>query len=206
MKRVLKWAALVVLVAATGGFLAFLYYIPPFLTTPVESFQKEMADSPPPVDGITDPATRAIAARGRYIVMTTGCIGCHAGNGDQGPDLTKYLAGGGLKALRQEGTYVSANLTPDPETGLARLTDEEVERVLRSGTFPDGHVAPHSTMPWANFSNWSEEDRYAVVVYLRHLPAVRRQIPAPVPGSAVDVPGAIASEHAFKNYYVGAGQ
>ena len=202
MKRFLKWAALVALVVALGGFLAFLYFIPPFLTTPIEAFQKDMAQAPPTLDDIADPATRAIAARGRYIVMTTGCIGCHVGNGDHGPDLTKYLAGGGLKSLRHEGTYVSANLTPDRETGLARRTDEEVKRVLRSGTFPDGHVTPHSSMPWANLSNWSEEDRHAVVVYLRHLPAVRRQIPNPVPGDAVDVAGAVACEHAFKNYDV----
>jgi mono/diheme cytochrome c family protein len=202
MKRFLKWAALLVVVAAVGGFLAFLYYIPPFLTTPPEQFQQAMAQAPPTVDGITDPATRAIAARGRYIVMTIGCIGCHVGNGDQGPDLTKYLAGGGLKSLHHEGTYVSANLTPDRETGLGRRSDEEVKRVLRSGTFPDGHVTPHTAMPWANFSNWSEEDLHAVVVYLRHLPQVRREIPAPVPGPAATTPGAIATDYAFKNYDV----
>lgn len=202
MKRFIKWAVLVIVVVALGGFFAFLYYIPPFLTTPPEVFQKGIAAAPPTVDDIADPATRAIAARGRYIVMTTGCIGCHVGNGSQGPDMTKYLAGGGLKSLRREATYVSANLTPDRETGLARRTDEEVKRVLRSGTFPDAHVTTHTSMPWANFSNWTEEDRHAVVVYLRHLPAVRRQIPEPVPGNAIDVPGAIAVEHAFKNYDV----
>ena len=63
-------------------------------------------------------------------------------------------------------------------------------------------VTSRRPMPWANFSNWSEEDRHAVVVYLRHLPRVRRQIPDPVPGDALDVPGALASEHAFKNYDV----
>ena len=202
MKRFLKWAALLALVVTLGGFLGFLYYIPPFLTTPPEVFQKDMAQAPPAVDDIANPATRAIAARGRYIVMTTGCIGCHVGNGDQGPDFTKYLAGGGVKTLRRQGTYVTANLTTDPETGLARRTDDEVKRVLRSGTFPDGHVTPHTVMPWANFSNWSDEDLHAVVVYLRHLPAVRRRIPDPVPGDAVDVPGALASDHAFKNYDV----
>src|SRR6185503_6297582 len=98
MKRFLKWAVLVLVVAAAGGFLAFLYYIPPFLTIPPEQFQKDMAQAPPTVDGIADPATRAIAARGRYIVTTIGCIGCHVGNGAQGPDLPKYLAGGGLKS------------------------------------------------------------------------------------------------------------
>ena len=122
------------------GFLAFLYNIPPFFLTPPEAFGADMAKAAPPVDGIADPAQRAIAARGRHIVMNTGCIGCHATNGPQGPDLTKYLPGGGIKIVSKHGTFVSRNLTPDPETGLARRTDEEVKRVLRSGIFPDGHV------------------------------------------------------------------
>ena len=43
-------------------------------------------------------------------------------------------------------------------------------------------------MPWANFSNWTEEDRHAVVVYLRHLKPVRHQIPEPIPSNGT-VPG-----------------
>ena len=100
MKRNLKRAALVLALVAVCGFLAFLYFIPPFLLIPPEQFQKDMAQAAPPVDDIADPGLRAIAARGRYIVLTTGCIGCHVGQGAQGPDLTKYLAGGGMKALR----------------------------------------------------------------------------------------------------------
>lgn len=204
MKRTLKRAAIVLALVAVCAFLAFLYFIPPFLLIPPEQFQKDMAQAPPTVDDIADPGMREIAARGRYIVLTAGCIGCHVGNGSEGPDLTKYLAGGGLKTVRQEGTYVSANLTSDRETGLGRRSDEEVKRALRSGTLPDGHVTPHTAMPWANFSNWSEEDLHAVVVYLRHLPPVRREIPAPVPGNAITTPGAGATEYAFKNYDVSA--
>ena len=202
MKTFLKWTALAVAIVALGGFLAFLYFIPPFFITPPEQFGKAMAAAPPGVNDIADPATRASAERGRYIMMTTGCIGCHVGNNAKGPDLTKYLAGGGLEVVSRDGTYVSRNLTPDKETGLGARTDEDVKRVLRSGTFPDGHVAPHTAMPWANFSNWSEEDRHAVVVYLRHLPAVHRAIPPPVPGNAVAVPGAIEVDYVYKNYDV----
>ena len=201
MKKFLKWAAVIVGVIAVGGFLVFLYNIPPFF---MDSFRDQIrADTesaPPSVDGIADPATRAIAARGREIVRRTGCMGCHATNGPQGPDFTKYLAGGSARIVSEHGTYVSRNLTPDPETGLARRTDEEVKRVLQSGTFPDGHVVPYTTMLWANFSQWTEEDRHAVVVYLRNLPKVRHKIPDPVLEPAAIPPGTIEGFQGFKDY------
>jgi mono/diheme cytochrome c family protein len=202
MKKFLKWALLTVAIVAVGAFCAFLYFIPPFFITPPEDFSKALADAPPPVSDIADPGERAIAERGLYIVRTTACIGCHATNGSQGPDLTKYLAGGGLKAQSAHGTFVSRNLTPDRETGLSRRSDEEVKRVLRSGTFPDGHVVSTTTMPWGVFANWTEEDRHAVVVYLRHLKPVRHQTPEPAPGNAVTILGAIEQDYGGKDYGV----
>ncbi len=70
------------------AFLAFLYNMPPFFWIAPETFGADMLKAPPPVDGITEPAKRAIAERGRRIVMNTGCTGCHATNGASGPDLT----------------------------------------------------------------------------------------------------------------------
>jgi mono/diheme cytochrome c family protein len=200
MRRVLKWGAIVIVVVALIGFCAFLYNIPPFFLISPEQFGKQMADAPPTVTDIADPAERAIAERGRYIVMMTGCIGCHAIVGSQGPDLTKYLAGGGLKLQSAHATYVSRNLTSDKETGLGRRTDDEVKRVLRSGTFTDGHVVEATVMPWAAFSNWTEEDRHAVVVYLRHLKPIRHATPEPVPGNAITIPGALEQDYGGKDY------
>ena len=200
MKTFLKWAIAVLLVVAVCAFGAFLYFIPPFFITPPEAFGKALSDAAPPVTDITDPSERAIAARGRYIVMTTGCIGCHATNGSQGPDLTKYLAGGALKIQTPHGTFISRNLTSDAETGIGRRTDDEVKRVLRSGTFTDGHVVPGTAMPWPMFSHWTEEDRHAVVVYLRHLKPIRHRIPEPTPGNAITIPGAIEQDYAGKDY------
>ena len=200
MKKFLKWALLTLVVLAVGAFCAFLYFIPPFFMTPPEDFTKMMAEAPPGVSDIADPAERSIAERGLYLVRTAGCIGCHATNGSQGPDLTKYLAGGGLKVQTPHGTFVSRNLTPDKETGLGRRTDDEVKRVLRSGTFPDGHVVSTTTMPWGSFSNWTEEDLHAVVVYLRHLKPIRHATPEPVPGNAVTIPGALEQDYASKDY------
>jgi len=200
LKRFLKWAAVALVLLAAVGFCAFLYNIPPFFITAPEEFGKALADAAPGVDDIADPAQRAIAERGRYIVMTVGCIGCHAQNGAQGPDLTKYLAGGALKIQTPTATYVSRNLTSDKETGLGRRTDDEVKRVLRSGTFPDGHIVAGTAMPWPVFSNWTEEDRHAVVVYLRHLKPIRHATPEPVPGNGITISGAIEQDYGGKDY------
>jgi hypothetical protein len=200
MKRWIKWTLIVVLVLIVCGFGAFLYNIPPFFLIKPEQFSRDIMAAPPAVSDISDPAERAIAERGLYLVRTSGCIGCHATNGPQGPDLTKYLAGGALKFQTAHATYVSRNLTPDKQTGLARRTDDEVKRVLRSGVFPDGHIVEGTVMPWPVFSNWTEEDRYAVVAYLRHLKPVNHATPEPVPGNAITIPGALEQDYGGKDY------
>jgi hypothetical protein len=200
MKRILKWAALILGIVAVCGFGAFLYNIPPFFLTAPEEFDRQMLQSPPPVADIADPAQRAIAERGRYIVMTSGCIGCHAVGTPQGPDLSKYLGGGAVQFHTARGTFVSRNLTPDKETGLGRRSDEDVKRVLRAGVFADGHVVDASVMPWANFSNWTEEDRHAVLVYLRHLPPIRHATPEPVARTPMPVAGALEVDYAARDY------
>ena len=198
MKKFLKWALLVLAVVAVCAFGAFLYFIPPFFITSPEELAKPINDAAPATSDIPDPAQRAMAERGRYLVLTGGCIGCHQTPGPQGPDLDKYLAGGVLFKAH-EGTFVTRNLTPDKETGLARRTDDEVKRVLASGVFPDGHVTPYRLMPWGSYTNWTEEDRHAVVVYLRHLKPVTHHVPEPVAASAL-APGVIEEVYAGKDY------
>ena len=199
MWRWVKRIGIAALVLAAIGFLAFLYFIPPVLLISPEQFGADVKNAAPTVDGIADPAQRAIASRGRTIVMNSGCIGCHTFNTPTGPDYSRYLAGGGVKMTNRRGTFVSRNLTPDPETGLGRRSDDEVKRVLRSGVFPDGHVVPHSSMPWASFSNWTEEDRHAVVVYLRSLKPVRHATPEPAP--TPDLPaGIILRDYGSRDY------
>ena len=76
------------------------------------------------------------------------------------------------------GVSVSRNLTPDPSTGLARRSDAQVLRTLRTGVFAeDGRVFSPIVMPWSSFSHLTEEDRYAVVTFLRQLKPVKHKIP-----------------------------
>jgi hypothetical protein len=192
MKRILKWVALVVVVLAAGAFVAFLYLVPPLMSMDPQEFVNLEATMAPAVDGIADPAVRALAERGRYVLLTTECTGCHVTPGPQGPLPDMYLAGGRPFTTNAHGVVVSRNLTPDRETGLGARTDDDVKRVLRSGVYPDGRPIPHNAMPWAQFSNWSDEDLHAVVVYLRHIKPIRHEIPPRAPGVAdALVPGAL---------------
>jgi hypothetical protein len=177
MKKILKWVGIVLGILAVAAFLGFLYFIPPFTLIPPEEFTKQDATAGPSLQDITDPVERALAEHGKYIVTVSDCSGCHTPLGDDGPKWDKYLAGGNKTTFHGYGSFVTRNLTPDKETGLARRTDDQAKRVLRGGLLPEGRVAHYRDMPWAAYSNWTEEDRHAVLVYLRHLKPVVHSIP-----------------------------
>ena len=191
MKKILKWVGIILGVLAIVGFLGFLYFIPPFTVMPPEEFIKPTLAAAPSLDDITDPVERELAERGKYIVTVHDCSGCHTPVGDEGPVWDRYLSGGNRTAFRGYGTFVTRNLTPDKETGLARRTDDQVKRVLRSGLLPEGRVAHYRDMPWAFYSNLTEEDRHAILVYLRHLKPVQHKIPEPDTTQTSDDPRAI---------------
>src|SRR5271169_5975654 len=133
MKKALKWIGIIAGILVVVGFFAFLYFIPPFTLIPPEKFSNETSGAAPSLEGIKDPAERAIAERGKYIVTVNDCSGCHTPLGDQGPKWEAYLAGGNQATFRGYGTFITRNLTPDPSTGLARRTDGQVSRVLQTG-------------------------------------------------------------------------
>jgi mono/diheme cytochrome c family protein len=194
MKRSFKWAIGAVVLLAAGGLLAFLYFIPPLTSVPVEDFVKGVDAGAPSLEGITDPAERLLAERGKYIVTTSDCIGCHQTPGGQGPDPSKFLAGGMTFVNATDGKVVTRNLTPDRDTGLGGISDADIKRVLRSGVHRSGRQFSPTLMPWPGFSSWTDEDLHAVVVYLRHLAPVPHAIPDQVPGVAL--PAGVA-EQAF---------
>jgi hypothetical protein len=189
MRRALKWILIVLGCLLVIGFLLFLYYIPPFTLAPPEDFIKPEQAAAPSLDNISDPRERLLAERGKYIVLTHDCSGCHT-VGANGPDYNKYMAGGMKHIVRGYGTVISKNLTPDTATGLGSHTDQEVLAVLWSGLLRDGRLIHNRMMPWSAWSNWSEEDKRAVVVYLRHLKPVHHQRPDLSPNGEPSDPNA----------------
>jgi cytochrome c553 len=74
------------------------------------------------------------------------------------------------------GQIVAPNLTPDPETGAGKWTDDQLGRAIREGIGHDGR-ALFPIMPYPHFRYLPDEDLASVVVYLRSLPPVRNPLP-----------------------------
>jgi mono/diheme cytochrome c family protein len=127
-------------------------------------------------------------ARGRYLVQgALGCETCHSPL-----DFTKHgapmpagmeLAGQILPVPDFPGTPVAPNLTPDPETGSANWTDDQIARAIREGIKHDDSTL-FPMMPYSEYKQLSDEDLAAVVVYLRSLTPVRN----PLPPSKINFP------------------
>lgn len=68
------------------------------------------------------------------------CSQCHSTNDREHPEKinTVPLQGGLEFAMGPIATTWAPNLTPDNATGIARRTDEELARTIRSGILPDG--------------------------------------------------------------------
>ena len=131
-----------------------------------------------------------LVARGEYLVRIMDCGGCHTGGALLGkPDPKRLLAGSEVGfEVPGFGIAYPKNLTPVPDMGLGKWTDEEIARAIRHGQNPDGRLlAP--IMPWASFSALRDADVRAIVAYLRSLPPVRFQAPANVkPGEKPTAP------------------
>src|SRR6476660_8518746 len=77
-----------------------------------------------------EPSAETIA-RGKALAEAADCASCHTA------DPSKPFAGGKRIDTPFGGIY-SPNLTPDPDTGLGRWSDENFVRALRYGVAPSG--------------------------------------------------------------------
>jgi mono/diheme cytochrome c family protein len=135
--------------------------------------------------------------RGRYLATALfQCYGCHSAdfksNDDLRPERSKGFFGGGNPMTDPSGGVVrSANLTPDPDTGLGRWTEEQFRRALLEGIGPDGQALRY---PMVRMKGLPDEDVSAIFAYLRSIPPIRHQVPAPAPR-------AVASDQGQRVYY-----
>ena len=114
--------------------------------------------------------------RGRYLVeVLAACGNCHTPKGPQGDVPGKHLAGG-FQLDEDFGTWITPNITSDPETGIGKWTDDEVIRAIREGRGRDGKTLG-PPMPFYLFRRLSDTDVRAIVAYLRTVAPIRNAVP-----------------------------
>ncbi|MBI5442292.1 MAG: c-type cytochrome [Deltaproteobacteria bacterium] len=107
--------------------------------------------------------------RGQYVFQAAGCLGCHTDVEHKGTPL----AGG--RALKTPfGTFYGPNITPDPQHGLGRWSEEDFRRALRKGVSPQGsNYFP--AFPYPAFTGMTDADVGDLWAYLRSLAPVAAQ-------------------------------
>ncbi len=167
---------------------------------------KAMAPSTP--NEPNSPTTKSRLERGAYLVRTMGCNDCHTPwkMGPRGPeqDMTRALTGhpqdlvlpppptlppGPWTSVAAAtntafagpwGVSFTANLTPDPETGLGKWTEEMFVQTMRTGRHEGKGRPLLPPMPYFIVGALNDADIKSLFAYLQSLPPVRNRVPQPV--------------------------
>ena len=126
----------------------------------------------PPIDKpIAAPPVSDRVAYGAYLAGPLGhCVECHTPMGpDHRRQFATLLGAGGTQFNGPSGLSVAKNITSDPEQGLGKWTDAEIERAIRTGIDKDGHPLK-PPMGYGYYSRISADDMAALIAWLRSLP------------------------------------
>jgi mono/diheme cytochrome c family protein len=125
----------------------------------------------PNIHASTDPA---VIERGRYLVEGPAhCGECHGALEPKAVSRIGRPLIGGHEFELPVGTFRVPNITPDPETGIGRLKDEELARLIRYGVKPDGRAA----LPFMPYADLCDDDLTAIISYLRVQKPVKHVVP-----------------------------
>ena len=149
------------------------------------------------------------AARGKYLVNTSGCHDCHTpwkpgvNGGEPEPDMSRMLSGHPQDMALPPppkpigpwiiasaatntahsgpwGVSFTANLTPDPETGLGKWTLRNFMDTIRTGRHQGRGRPVLPPMPIPVYNNFTDADLGAIFAYLRTIPAIKNAVPEPL--------------------------
>jgi mono/diheme cytochrome c family protein len=114
--------------------------------------------------------------RGTYLVRgIVGCGNCHTPKGPDESALPDRELSGGYVFKEPVFEAVASNITPDPETGIGKWSDEQIVEAIRNGKRPDGTtIGP--PMPIEFYRNISDTDARAIVAYLRSVKPVSHKL------------------------------
>jgi mono/diheme cytochrome c family protein len=164
--------------ADVKAIVAFLHTVKPVHNEVPQSKWNIPQQAMPPAKGLPAPPASDKVAYGRYIVTALAhCFECHSGPDAHGaPDPDHLLgAGGFLITLAPGATVMTANITPDPDTGIGKWSDADIRKALTQGIRPDGrHLSP--PMPFPFFKNMTNKDLDAVIAFIRTIPPIKHAV------------------------------
>jgi mono/diheme cytochrome c family protein len=128
-----------------------------------------------PLAGLEAPPTprafdAALVKRGEALAAIGNCRTCHTAAGGR-------AFAGGLPLETPFGTIYSTNITPDPQTGIGRWSEEAFRRAMREGVDRGGHHL-YPAFPYDRFTLVTDEDDRAIYAYLMTRPPVESRPPA----------------------------
>ncbi|MBO9647554.1 MAG: cytochrome c [Variovorax sp.] len=106
--------------------------------------------------------------RGRYLAAAGDCVACHTL-----PRATPFS--GGRPVETPFGVVLSANLTPDADTGIGRYDNDTFYRALHEGIDRNGHHL-YPAFPYPYYTRVTREDSDSLLAYLRSLPPVNHAV------------------------------
>ncbi len=121
-------------------------------------------------------------AYGAYMINAAGCGECHT-KVDKGQIIPELMFGGGRDFKFPDGSVVmSANITPDKETGIGSWTEEmflQRFKAYADSTYTSPSVAMgefNSIMPWTMYGKMDEDDLAAIYTYLRSVKPISNPV------------------------------
>lgn len=115
----------------------------------------------------------AVIERGRYLVEGAAhCGECHGAVEPKGTSRMGRPLVGGFEFALPVGTFRVPNITPDPETGIGKVEDKALARLIRYGVKPNGEMA----LPFMPYADLSDEDITAIISYLRSQTPIKHRV------------------------------
>ncbi len=148
---------------------------------------------PYPDHPIPAPDTTDKVKWGRYLAVEAfDCWPCHSGDFKKMKQFEPeksylFMGGGNLMPDLGGNMIVTANLTPDAETGIGKWSEDDFVKALHGGMRPDGRILRY---PMVKYSELTESELRAIYAYLRTVPALGHPLDRNFP----DLTGAALSD------------
>ena len=132
-----------------------------------------------PDHNIEMPDTSNAVALGKYLAFNLECYTCHSAdfktNDYAEPEKSVGFFGGGNKTLNLDRKeIVTQNLTPDPETGIGKWTEERFVDALKNGKMVDQPALRYPMVPYVYLT---DKEAKAIYAYLQTIPAISNNVP-----------------------------